>query len=200
MPKTPDTATLMGILIAFLLWYLVFLTDLLSSFWFRVTTASMILGLYAYRFNGADVLKSISLKDIIYGVASGVSLYALFYLGFNVFKPLVSAGAENVYLIRTELPLIIPSALLLVTSLCEEYFWRGYIQSNLLENRTLRVIATSILYASIHLATLNLPLTFAALIAGLAWGATYEATDSIWIAVFSHIVWTELIFVYMPLI
>ena len=50
----------------------------------------------------------------------------------------------------------------------------------------------------IYLAIVFLPLA-GALIAGLFWGLLYEYTESFWVVVFSHIVWTELIFVFLPL-
>jgi membrane protease YdiL (CAAX protease family) len=200
MKRAPERKIIIGVLLAFLLWYFVFLSDILYSFWYRVTGASLILGLYARSFNKGETLKSLTLREIVYGTASGALLYALFYVGFNIFRSHVSVGAENVYLFRTELPLIIPSALLLVTSFCEEYFWRGYIQDSLATNsRVQSILVTSILYALIHIATFNAPLIFTAMIAGLAWGIIYEVTGSIWMVIFSHIVWTELIFVILPL-
>ena len=113
----------------------------------------------------------------------------------------VFVGAVNVYLFRSELPLVVPASLLLITSYCEEYFWRHYIQTALEDGKGLRaVILTSILYASIHIPTMNLPLVVAALIAGLFWGIIYKYTGSLWLVVFSHIAWTELIFVFLPLV
>ena len=190
-----------GIALAFVLWYFVFLTDFMISFWFRVTTASIVLAVYAFLSNEKRAqVKKPTLDEITKGIASGLLLYALFFIGFNVFKPLVEAGAFSVYEFRNDVALLFPACFLLVTSFCEEYFWRGYIQRNLvgiLENQG--VIVTALLYAAIHLPTLNLPLVFAALIAGLFWGIIYKYTDSIWIVTFSHIVWTELVFVFLPL-
>jgi membrane protease YdiL (CAAX protease family) len=200
MPKTPERKVMVGVLAAFLLWYLVFLSDLFFSFWFRVTGAAITLALYAYWSKENRRLTSPTIQEIIKGLLSGTLLYALFYFGFNVFRPLVAGGAANVYTFRAELPLIITSSLLLITSFCEEYFWRNYTQNSLVKTYGFTgIILTSILYAGIHVSTLNLPLVFAALIAGLAWGLLYEYTESIWVVVFSHIVWTELIFVFLPL-
>jgi membrane protease YdiL (CAAX protease family) len=194
------TSHVSGIALSFILWYIVFLTEILSSFWYRVTLASIVLAVYA-RVNSSDTLLKLERKDVIWGLGSGIGLYALFYLGFNVFRFLVERGAVNVYLFRSELSLIIPASLLLVTSFCEEYFWRHYVQTTFEDNQGLRgVIITSILYASIHIPTMNLPLVAAALIAGLFWGTIYKYTGSLWLVVFSHIAWTELIFVLLPLV
>lgn len=192
--------TIIGVVLSFLLWYFVFLSDLLFSFWYRVTGASIILATYSYLNDEKKVLRSPTLKQIAYGLGSGILLYTLFYMGFNVFRRFVAGGASNVYLFRSELPLIIPASLLLVTSFCEEYFWRKYTQRNLVQFYGVKgIIITSFLYAAIHLSTNNIPLVFAALIAGVLWGILYEYTGSFWIIVFSHIAWTELIFVFLPL-
>ena len=200
MYKPNNKITIIGVLLAFLLWYFVFMSELLFSFWYRVTAASIILAAYAYIYGGFKVDSSQFLKESVLGLGSGVLLYILFYLGFNLFRVLVVQGASNVYLFRTELPLVIPASLLLVTSFCEESFWRRYTQKNLVKTYGAKgIIITSVLYAAIHLSINNIPLVFAALIAGLFWGILYEYTDSFWIIVFSHIAWTELIFVFLPL-
>jgi len=163
--------------LAFALWYIVFLTNILSSFWYRVTVASIILALYAGIFGsgvaGGD--HDISVSEVLRGVISGGFLYA-------------------------SSPLYVAGLLLIITSFCEEFFWRRYLQTVLVESHggigfTLSVL----LYAFIHLPTGNLALVFAALIAGLFWGLLYDYTESFWVVVFSHIVWTELIFMLLPL-
>lgn len=197
--KMPDRRTVIGIGLAFLIWYFVFLVDILASFWFRVTFGVIFLTVYAYSETGLP--ENPSIKETILGLGLGILLYGLFFIGFTIFKPILVGGAEGVYVFREELPIIIPAMLLLVTSFCEEYFWRKYTQKKLKEVYGSRgIILTSILYASIHLATLNMSLVAAALIAGLFWGIIYEYTDSFWIVVFSHIAWTELIFVFLPLL
>ena len=196
--KIPNRKVIIGIVLAYILWYFVFLVDTLNSIWYRVTFASLILTVYVNTDN--ELPSFISLSEVVYGLGSGILLYALFYIGFNLFRPLVAEGVFNVYLFRNELPLIFPAILLILTSFCEEYFWRGFTQKNLIETYGKSgVLITSILYASIHLPTFNFPLIMAALLAGLAWGILYEYTDSFWIIVFSHIAWAELIFVLLPL-
>lgn len=199
MRKTTTDAYI-GIALSFTLWYIVFLTEVFWSFWYRVTLASIILVTYAYLKKEDKQETDLNKGDILKGVASGLFLYTLFYVGFNLFRPLVEGGAMNVYMFRSELPLWLPGALLLITSFCEEYFWRYYIQNELVKTRKpYGIILTSILYAAIHIPTLNLPLIAAALIAGTFWGIIYSRTGSFWLVVFSHMVWTELIFVFIPL-
>ena len=195
------TKVIFGVVLSFLLWYFVFLSDLLWSFWYRVTFASLLLSCYTYLIGKAS-LKEVRFgkEDILKGLGSGFALYGLFYIGFNVFRTLVAGGASNVYLYRSELPLFVPAMLLLVTSFCEEFFWRHYIQNNIFERYGFKgILLTTALYSAIHLPTMNLPLVAAAFIAGLAWGLMYRYTGSLWLVVFSHIAWTELIFVFLPL-
>lgn len=154
------------------------------------------------RFVGKSGIKEVRFgkKDIIKGLGSGFILYGLFYIGFNVFRTLVAGGASDVYLFRSELPLIVPAILLLVTSFCEELFWRHYVQTSISEMYGFKgILLTAALYSAIHLPTSNLPLTAAAFIAGVTWGLLYKHTGSLWLVVFSHIAWTELIFVFLPL-
>jgi membrane protease YdiL (CAAX protease family) len=191
-----------GIGLAFALWYVVFLTHILDSFWYRVTIASIVLALYA-AFLGRGVAggdHEISVSMVLKGVVSGGFLYASFFVGYNVFRSSVESGASSVYLFRTDSPLYIAAVSLIITSLCEEFFWRRYLQTVLVESHGGTGLSLNALaYAFIHLPTGNLALVFAALIAGLFWGLLYEYTESFWAVVFSHIVWTELIFVFLPL-
>lgn len=190
-----------GVVLSFLLWYQVFLSDYLWSFWYRVTFASIVLGCYAYMVGKASLSDVMFGKeDIIKGLGSGFALYGLFVVGFNVFRSLVAGGASDVYLFRYELPLFIPATLLLVTSFCEEFFWRHYVQTNIFDRfGFIGILLTAALYSAIHLPTTNMPLVEASFIAGLAWGLLYRYTGSLWLVVFSHIAWTELIFVFLPL-
>ena len=195
------TKIVFGVVLSFLLWYQVFLSDYLWSFWYRVTFSSIILSCYAYLV-GKTSLSDVKLgrNNIIKGICSGFALYGLFYVGFNVFRTLVAGGASNVYLYRSELPLFVPAILLLVTSFCEEFFWRHYIQTSIGDRYGFKgILLTTALYSAIHLPTLNIPLVAAAFIAGLAWGLLYRYTGSLPLVVFSHIAWTELIFVFLPL-
>ena len=190
---------LIGIVSSFLLWYIVFLTNYFWSFWFRVTFASIVLAIFA-SISGARRIPPLKMGDVLKGLTSGLGLYLAFLLGFNMFRPYLFEGAVNVYTFREELPILVPSLLLLITSFCEEYFWRHYIQSSLVDLYDFRgVVIASLFYSAIHLPTLNVPLIAAALLAGFFWGIIYNHTGSLWIVVFSHIAWTELVFVFLPL-
>jgi len=201
LKQVRDTGVGLGIVLAFVLWYYVFLSELLTNFWYRVTMGSIILTTYAQCFAEEKArLRLPMFREIVWGAASGILLYILFFAGYNLFRPVLEMGALNVYVFSKEAPLLTPAFLLIITSFCEEYFWRGYIQEAMISKvGRWGIITASLLYASIHIPTLNLPLVFAALIAGLSWGVLYDYTKSIWVTTFSHIVWTELVFVFLPL-
>ena len=202
MATTRDVASLaVGVGLAFILWYGVFLTGILGSFWLRVTLAAAALALYASVVGGADPRGGLKLDmtALAKGAVSGVLLYALFALGFSAFRPLVEHGAAAVYLLRGDSPILAASALI-ATSICEEYFWRLYVQRTLVTRNGRAGLALSTLaYASIHLPTLNASLVLAALAAGLYWGLLYQRTGSFGVVAASHIAWTELVFVFLPL-
>jgi len=191
-----------GISLAFASWYIVFLTQALGSFWYRVAVASICLALYAAIFGRGVAGRDYNLSPtvVLRGVVTGCLLYASFFVGYNVFKSSVESGASSVYLFRLDSPLYTVAVSLMITSICEEFFWRRYLQTALVESHGGTGFSlNALMYAFIHLPTGNLALVFAALIAGLFWGLLYEYTESFWVVVFSHTVWAELIFVFLPL-
>ena len=192
-----------GFCVAFILWDFVFVTNYFNNFWIRITIASIALAFYT-KILGKITINTIlhfDLQKIMIGFLSSVVLFLAFYLGFNLFKSFLEEGAGSVYALSTGSNPITVSMILLLTSFCEEYFWRGYIQNILIKYYKLSgLLLTSLGYAFIHIPTLNVPLIIAALIAGLFWGVIYYRTGSFEIVVLSHIVWTELIFVIFPII
>jgi membrane protease YdiL (CAAX protease family) len=195
---------LIGIGLAFALWSFSFLTGFMGSFWYRVTLSALLLALYATladREMISEAVNSLRIEEITKGFVSGALLYAVFYLGYSVLRPFLEGGASNVYLFRLESPTIIIASSLVLTSFCEEFFWRAYVQRRLTASHgaTVGVFATTLAYALIHAPTMNVPLILAASIAGLFWGLAYRRTGSLWLVVASHLAWTEFIFVLLPL-
>ena len=195
---------IVGIALAFILWAFTFLTGYMGSFWYRITISAILLAIYATlaeRETISKAIKDIRVEDLTKGFVTGALLYALFYLGFSMLRTFLEVGASDVYLFRLESPTIIIASSLILTSFCEEYFWRAYVQRRLTVSLggSTGVLATTLAYALIHAPTMNAPLIAAALIAGLFWGILYQRTESLWLVIASHLVWTELIFVFLPL-
>jgi membrane protease YdiL (CAAX protease family) len=195
---------LVGVALSFALWSFTFLTGYMGSFWYRVTFSAILLALYASlaeRELISEAVEGLRVEELATGFGAGALLYALFYIGYSVLRSFLEGGASNVYLFRLESPTIIIASSLVLTSFCEEYFWRAYVQRRLTASHggTIGVFATTLAYALIHVPTMNAPLILAASIAGLFWGLAYHRTGSLWLVVASHLAWTELIFVVLPL-
>ncbi len=205
MTSTSGTGrALVGVALAFALWSFTFLTDYMGSFWYRVTISALLLALYASlaeRDMISEAVKGMRVEELAKGLVAGALLYALFYVGYTVLRSFVEGGASNVYLFRLESPDLFIASSLVITSFCEEYFWRAYVQRRIITRNgvTTGIAVTTLAYALIHAPTMNAPLVLAASIAGLFWGVLYQRTGSLWLVTASHLAWTELIFVLLPL-
>lgn len=151
-----------------------------------------------------ELLKShrhVHISMVLLGIISGFLLYWLLYFGYVIFKPFVAKGAEEVYALRHEAPQELIALSLIFTSFGEEVYWRGFVQHELQErlDGMKGLLTASAVYSSVHVWTLNLPLMLIALLMGLCWGAMYLKTKSLQSVVLSHVVWTELVFVFLPL-
>jgi len=187
---------------ASVLWILVFRLEL-GSFWLRLTLSAIVLAAIALilRRGLADDLTRISLRVVFLGVLVGLGMYALLFMGFRLAEPYVRDDASSVYKLREQAPHMLIAFILFVVAACEEVFWRGLVQDGLRGSVGLlgSVLATSLLYSSIHISSFNVPLMLAALVAGALWGLQYAATRSLPSVIISHIVWDELVFVFLPL-
>ena len=195
---------LVGAGLAFPLWYITFLTSFFNSFWYRITLSIAFLVAYATFVDKGYMLhelRSIRLSHIGLGMISAVILYILFLVSFMVMKPIFEGGVEQVYMLKFEAEPESIAFILIFTSFGEEYFWRGFVQRGLarLYGRPLSISAVTATYSLIHIPTLNIPLMLAAFIAGLYWGIFYATTNSLWTVITSHMIWTELVFILLPL-
>jgi len=193
-----------GVALALVLWTFTFLTGHLGSFWHRVTISAIALAAYT-TFADRQALEK-ELRDpepskLFLGVGAGILLYAIFFLGYSALRILVEEGATDVYLLNRESPVWLIASLLVVTSFCEEYFWRAFVQRRLMESHGSLpgLLVSTLAYALIHAPTMNAPLVAAAFIAGLFWALLYLRTRSLWLVASSHMIWTELVFVFLPL-
>ena len=157
--------------------------------------------------NGEDLTRiygKINPRMIIYGAASGILLYGLFYFGFQMIRstPFLALGVSSVYGLRLSKPAYVISLLLIFPiAPGEETYWRGLVQRRLTERTGPKagLALAAAAYALVHLPTLNPTLILAALIGGLVWGALYQLTGSLVPGIVSHALWDVLIFVILPL-
>jgi hypothetical protein len=145
-----------------------------------------------------------SLKFVLYGLATAVLLYGLFYFGYQVTKasPMFSRGVDEVYGLRSNQPSwVIATLLIFPIGPGEELYWRGLIQRVFSGEKGpfIGVGVASLAYASVHIPTFNIPLILTALVGGLVWGSLYELTGSLTPGIVSHVLWDVMIFVLLPL-
>lgn len=189
-----------SILIAFIIWFFLFRVEIFN-FWIRLLISSIILLIIAL-FNLKNIkFSKPNLKFLLIGLLSGFIFYILLYFGFYIFQKLVYEGAKSVYNLSGGIEPTIIFIILIFTSSCEEIFWRGYVQNSLLHSYGFykSVLITSIIYSSVHISSLNIPLIFVAFVMGILWGFIYNWSKSLLAVIVSHITWTELVFVIFPL-
>ncbi|MBT2683596.1 type II CAAX endopeptidase family protein [Bacillus sp. ISL-37] len=196
-----DRRLIIGILIAHLLLFFTFEDK--DVFWY-IFTASMLV-LISYSIINEEIEDDTStLTYLTLGIASGLGLFGLFWLGSFLIEMLNLPFANQISRLYSRFsPELFWHYLVLVLILApgEEIFWRGFIQKRLSKYFSLKIsIGLSvILYASVHLYSGEFILVLAAMIAGLAWSILYAWKRSMPLVIVSHIVFDLLLFVFIPL-
>jgi membrane protease YdiL (CAAX protease family) len=197
--------TVLGMVaLATALWFVTFYLKW-GIFWFKIAVSASVLaaislraapeGRLALRFDG---------KSLLIGIVSAFVLYAIFWMG-KIFStalfPLAQQQIGAIYGKRGGTPLwLIALLLFFVTGPCEEIFWRGYMQRQLVKRfGALRgwALATAI-YAGVHVWSFNFMLIGAAAVAGAFWGALYWRLRRLEPVIVSHAVWSTFIFAVLP--
>jgi uncharacterized protein len=207
MNKRKSTLSLiLPIILAFILWYFAFSFPK-GIFWVKLSISAVVLAIYAVIISKDNIKKQFSfvILDIVLGAASAAVLYLLFFLG-KLILGLILPGSEmeidSVYQKGEGFsPIAIALLLLLVTSPAEEIFWRGYIQEGITRKLkpVLGIFLTTLVYALVHVWTMNLTLVLAAFTAGLFWGILYYWRKSLVLNIISHALWTWSIFILFPM-
>lgn len=192
---------ILGILIAHLLLFFTFEDK--TVFWY-IFTASMLV-LISYSIIHEEVEDNAStLSYFSVGIASGLGLFGLFWLGSSLIDLLNLPFSSQISRLYSRFsPEIFWQYLVLVLIIApgEEIFWRGFIQKRLNKHFSVKMsIGLSVfLYASVHLYSGESILVIAAIIAGLAWSILYAWKRSLPLVIVSHIVFDLLLFVFIPL-
>lgn len=206
-----------AILIAAGLWFLMFspLTSGLAGFWAEMTFSAIALTLMAVFFGRASGVGMPAMRrpllQAVVGVAIAFALWGVFVAGDRLSQMMFGFArgqVDMVYSLRTGMPeWAIAVLLLLVIGPAEEFFWRGYVQAafaKLLSGRRhsadLAFVFTTLIYASVHICSMNFMLVMAALVAGCVWGFVYRMRPSLLPAlIISHALWDALVFVLLPI-
>jgi membrane protease YdiL (CAAX protease family) len=201
-----------GILLAFVLWIVIFVIRPLN-FWVLLTFSTSLLAAVAFAL-GRPVIPSreFTAKKVFLGILLAALLYAVFYVGnqflmmvSRLFPALLPDPAGDIASVYANLgglsPALVAFLLFFPIGFGEEIFWRGFVQRRLRGRWSARsaFLLTTLLYAAIHLPTGNPVLILAALTCGLFWGGFYWATGSLVPVLVSHMFWDPFIFVIWPI-
>lgn len=209
--KKTSSGLVAAILTAALLWFYMFSpwTGSLTNFWLNMSISATILSIIAL--SGAktacgkfDIVKAAGQAAL--GIALAFALWGIFWIG-DALSQMMFAFArgqvDNVYAMKQGTnPTLIVFLLLFLIGPAEEFFWRGYVQKSLSERfgADASLIATTLIYALVHIWSFNFMLVMAALVAGAVWGLVYRLKPSLLPAIIiSHAIWDALVFVILPI-
>ena len=173
-------------------------------FWQRMTMTGLTLGSLALATSRPARRIRIGPKEVVLGLASAGALYLTFQIGDRFARRFVPGGdaqIRDIYTLRTIRPKEeIALRLGTVIGPAEELFWRGLVQSALMERygRWSGAAMAAMAYGGVHLVTGNFTLFGAAGIAGAHWCALYAAGVPLGALVVSHVAWDVWIFLVQP--
>lgn len=190
---------------AFLLWFVTFAVRP-GNFWLKLSFSALFLAAFALKplLDQREKLLSMRKRFIFVGILSAVLLYAIFWVGREVSTalfPFASREIGNVYVTKAELnPAAIGLLLFFIMGPAEEIYWRGFVQETLSGRfgQMTGVLATSAIYALIHIFAFNFMLFVAAAVCGLFWGLLYLREGSLIPVMLSHALWDLMTFVLFP--
>lgn len=179
------------------------------NFWLCISITALALAGLAILLGGNTIEKRhVDLEALLIGAGAAIGLYVLFWLAAWLLRLPLFAGLglgehlTALYALKETAPiyLIIP-VLLLITSPCEEIFWRGFVQRGIAQSlgTTKGWLLSAVLYALVHVVSLNPLLVAAALVSGLIWGFMYLKQRHIVSCIICHALWALVVFILLPL-
>lgn len=196
-----DLRLIAGLIIAHFLMYFTFQDR--AIFWYIFTGSILVLITFAMFQEAVDDEAEL-FKYILLGVISGLLIYLLFWLSFQVidiFNLPFEKSIKKLYRWFAPSQFWHYLALILVAAPGEELFWRGFIQKRLMRyfGPVASIFGGAILYASAHLYSGTFILMLAAFVSGLIWGVLYLWKKSMPLVIVSHIIFDIMIFLILPL-
>lgn len=200
-----DVRLLLSIVGAHILIYLAYHND--DVFWYLYTATMLFCMSYAIVNNKNNSTSTLPMsKNILYGLLSGIILYAIFFIGnlFIDWLQLKDLARDVNQLYKTFSPSSFWHYLVLFVIIIpgEEIFWRGFVQKRLGElklQRSLIVLLSAILYTLPMLYSQNLALVVAGAVAGLVWAILYQWKKSLPLLIVSHLVFDCILLIILPL-
>lgn len=193
------------VIMAFGLWFVSFYLNPFN-FWLEMAGSVAILAITSLiSWKNYKPFGELTARNVGLGVVSALMLYGVFWLGNLLIVEIIPFAESEIAEVygntdSAALP-IIGLLLALIIGPGEEIFWRGTVQRWLEDNYggLIGIFAGALLYAIVHVWSLNLTLVVAALVAGLGWSWFYAREGELLPVVISHSVWSVLIFLIIPI-
>ena len=204
-PQVTTKAVWSTVGLAAILWFVAFYLTW-SNFWIKISCSAALLALTSSKLQPLERWQlTFDRRAWIQGLVSAVALYGIFYLGKQVSTALFPFAAPQIGAIYgkgVNMPMpVVFALLLLVTGPCEEIYWRGFLQRQLM----LRFghwrgwLAATAIYAGVHIWSFNFMLIGAAAVAGAFWGLLYWRWQRLAPVIVSHAIWSAVIFAVAPI-
>ena len=192
------------VVIAALLWWMTFYLQF-GVFWFKIAFSAFVLAVLSFILQPARVMDfRINWRSIAIGLVSAGLLYLLFWAGKTLSTALLPFAGDQIGAIYDKgegtPQWVIILLLFFITGPCEEIYWRGYLQRQLMVRfgGAGGWLLATLCYAGVHISSGNFMLTAAAGVAGAFWGIMYWRFKDLSPVIISHCIWSTFIFAVMP--
>lgn len=190
--------------LAAVLWFATFYLGF-SNFWLKITASATLLAVLSLVLQPPKKRPAVGLADVLIGVASAVVLWVIFWLGKQVSTALFPFAGGQIGAIYGKGEGVsrwgVFCLLLFVTGPCEEIYWRGFLQKNLMARYgdTAGFLMAAAVYAGVHIWSMNFMLIGAAAVAGAFWGLLYWRCGRLAPVIVSHALWSSFVFSVVPI-
>lgn len=193
------------IILANIFWFATFYLTF-GIFWVKITISAFTLAVLSIWIKPIDRNRfHIDAKALIFGFASAVALYLIFWAGKEISSsifPFAEHQIGNIYGKGEGFSMEIVFLLLFfITGPCEELYWRGFVQDRLMESfgGWGGWLLSTAVYAGVHIWSFNFMLVGASAVAGAFWGLMYRRSCNLFPVIISHSIWSAFIFAVIPL-
>jgi membrane protease YdiL (CAAX protease family) len=193
------------VLLAALFWFVTFYLTW-ASFWIKISFSAATLAILSLLLqpNARERIR-VDARAVALGLGSAAILYFIFWAGKTVsavILPFSNGQIGGIYDKGAGMPMwVIALLLFFVTGPSEELYWRGYLQKNLMARfgHWQGWLLATVIYAAVHIWSLNFMLVGAAAVAGAFWGAMYWRLKNLTPVIISHSIWSAVIFAVFPM-
>ncbi len=174
-----------------------------GNFWVKIGISVLAVFIYSLFWQKPKINPRLS--SFFLGLLSAGVLYFIFYLGHHL-APYILPGSKTqvggIYSLgEGTSKMLIFLLLFFITGPGEEIFWRGFLQDHLMKKLGdfQGFVLATLIYAGVHVFSLNLMLVLAALVAGVFWGLLYLWKRNLLVQITSHSFWSAVIFAVAPI-